>query len=57
MRPFDGSALIDSDGNVVPGFEATDCGKTGDVLFQFIITDRSDLEDSIEEIHIEIIKP
>ena len=57
MRPFDGSALIDSDGNVVPGFEATDCGKTGDVLFQFIITDQSDLEDSIEDIHIKIIEP
>ena len=55
IRPFDGSALTDSDGNVVPGFEATDCGRTGDVFFMFQTTDRSDLTDSIEDIHIEII--
>ena len=57
MRPFDGSALIDSDGNVVPGFEATDCGRTGDVFFKFQATDSSGLTDSIEDIHIEIIEP
>jgi hypothetical protein len=57
MRPFDGSALIDSDGNVLPGFEATDCGRTGDVFFKFQATDNSDLTDSIEDIHIEIIAP
>ena len=55
MRPFDGSALTDSDGNVLPGFEATDCGRTGDVFFKFQATDNSDLTDSIEDIHIEII--
>jgi hypothetical protein len=55
IRPFDGSALTDLDGNVVPGFEATDCGRTGDVFFMFQTTDRSDLTDSIEDIHIEII--
>ena len=57
MRPFDGSALIDSVGNVEPGFEATDCGRTGDVFFKFQATDNSDLTDSIEDIHIEIIEP
>ena len=57
MRPVDGSALTDLDGNVVPGFEATDCGRTGDVLFMFQVTDRSGLTDSIEDIHIEIIEP
>ena len=57
MRPFDGSALIDSDGNVLPGFEATDCGRTGDVFFKFQTTDSSGLIDSIEDIHIEIIEP
>jgi len=57
MRPFNGLALFDSDGNVVPGFEATDCGRTGDVFFKFQVTDRSGLTDSIENIHIEIIKP
>ena len=57
IRPFDGSALTDSDGNVVPGFEATDCGRTGDVFFMFQTTDRSNLTDSIENIHIEIIEP
>ena len=57
MRPVDGSALTDSDGNVVPGFEATDCGKTGDVFFMFQVTDRSGLTDVIEDIHIEIIAP
>ena len=55
IRPFDGSALTDSEGNVVLGFEATDCGRTGDVFFMFQTTDRSDLTDSIEDIHIEII--
>ena len=55
MRPFDGSALTDSDGNVVPEFEASDCGRTGDVFFMFQATDRSGLTDSIEDIHIEII--
>jgi len=57
IRPFDGSALTDSEGNVVLGFEATDCGRTGDVFFMFQTTDRSNLTDSIENIHIEIIEP
>ena len=57
MRPFNGSALIDSDGNIVPGFEATDCGRTGDVFFKFQATDNSGLTDSIKDIHIEIIEP
>ena len=57
MRPFDGSALTDSDGNVVPEFEASDCGRTGDVFIMFQATDRSGLTDSIEDIHIEIIAP
>ena len=57
MRPFDGSALTDSDGNVVPEFDASDCGRTGDVFFMFQATDRSGLTDVIEDIHIEIIKP
>ncbi|SVA09589.1 uncharacterized protein METZ01_LOCUS62443 [marine metagenome] len=57
MRPFNGSALTDLDGNIVPGFEATDCGRTGDVFFKFQATDNSDLTDSIEDIHIEIIAP
>ena len=57
MRPFDGSALTDSDANVVPGFEATDCGRTGDVFFKFQATDNSGLTDSINDIHIEIIEP
>ena len=57
MRPVDGSALTDLDGNVVTGFEATDCGRTGDVFFMFQVTDRSGLTDVIEDIHIEIIKP
>ena len=57
MRSFYGSALLDSVGNVVPGFEATDCGRTGDVLFKFQATDSSGLSDSIKDIHIEIIEP
>ena len=57
MRPVDGSAFTDLDGNVVPEFEATDCGRTGDVFFMFQATDRSGLTDVIEDIHIEIIKP
>ena len=57
MRPVDGLAFTDLDGNVVPGFEATDCGRTGDVFFMFQVTDRSGLTDVIEDIHIEIIKP
>ena len=55
MRPFNGLALRDDDENIILGIIDKDCGGTGDVFFMFQTTDRSDLTDSIEDIHIEII--
>ena len=57
MRPENGAALYDDEGNIQPGYEETGCGKTGTVSFQFIVTDQSGLTDLIEDIQIEIIKP
>ena len=57
MRPFNGLALRDDDGNIILGNIDKDCGGTGDVSFMFQVTDRSGLTDIIEDIHIEIIKP
>jgi hypothetical protein len=57
MRPFNGLALRDDDGNIILGTIDKDCGGTGDVFFMFQVTDRSGLTDVIEDIHIEIIKP
>ena len=57
MRPLNGAALFDNDGNVILGYEATDCGRTGDVFFQFQVTDRTGFTASVEDIHLEIIAP
>ena len=52
MRPLDGSALLDDDGNII--FEESDCGRTGTVLFKFIVTDKDNLSDQISDIVLEI---
>ena len=57
MRPLNGAALFDNDGNVILGYEATDCGRIGDVFFQFQVTDRTGFTASVEDIHLEIIAP
>ena len=57
MRPFNGLALRDDDGNIILGDRDKDCGGTGNVFFQFIITDQSSLDASIMDVHLEIIAP
>ena len=52
FRPLDGSAYYDESGNEV--FPATDCGKIGEILFQFTIFDKDGLSDIIEDIPLEI---
>ena len=52
MRPLDGSALYDSEGNLIYG--ATDCGRTGIVEFKFIVKDVDGLSHEVSEIIMEI---
>ena len=52
MRPLNGDALYDDDGNIV--FEASDCGRTGVVLFKFIIIDIDGLSNEVIDIPLEI---
>ena len=54
MRPLDGSALLDEDGNII--FPSSDCGRTGIVLFKFIVLDKDGLTDQIIDIPMEIIE-
>ena len=54
IRPIDGSALYDDEGNIV--FTETDCGRTGIVEFKLIVTDKDGMNDMIEGILMEIIK-
>lgn len=54
IRPIDGSALYDDEGNIV--FTETDCGRTGIVEFKLIVTDKDGMSDMIEGILMEIIK-
>ena len=52
MRPLDGSALYDSEGNLIYG--ASDCGRTGIVEFKFIVKDVDGLSHEVSEIIMEI---
>ena len=52
FRPLDGSAHIDENG--VEVFPAEECGKVGEILFQFTIFDKDGLFDIIEDIPLEI---
>lgn len=54
IRPIDGSALYDEDGNII--FNETDCGKTGIIEFKLIVIDKDGMNDMIEGILMEIIK-
>ena len=54
MRPLDGSALYDEDGNII--FNATDCGRTGIIEFKFIVIDKDGLSDELDGIIMEIIQ-
>ena len=45
MRPLNGDALYDDDGNII--FEASDCGRTGEVLFKFVVIDTDGLSDEV----------
>ena len=54
IRPIDGSALYDNEGNIV--FTETDCGRTGIVEFKLIVTDKDGMSDMIEGILMEITK-
>ncbi len=53
MRPLDGSGLLDQDGNNI--FSESDCGRTGTVLFKFIVLDEDGLIDEVIDIPMEII--
>ncbi len=52
IRPLNGSALLNEDGDVV--FPSSDCGRTGTVLFKFIVIDKDGLTDQIIDIPLEI---
>ena len=52
MRPLNGSALYDSEGNLIYG--ASDCGRTGIVEFKFIVKDVDGLSHEVSEIIMEI---
>ena len=52
MRPINGQGFYDTDGNLV--FSETDCGRTGLVLFKFIVKDEDGLTDQVIDIPIEI---
>ena len=52
MRPLDGSALLDENGNII--FPSSDCGRIGTVLFEFTVIDQDGLIDQIIDIPLEI---
>ncbi len=52
IRPLDGSALYDEDGNII--FNATDCGRTGVIEFKFIVIDKDGLSDELNGIIMEL---
>ena len=52
IRPLDGSALYDNEGNII--FNAADCGRTGIVEFKLIVVDKDGLIDEIDSILMEI---
>lgn len=54
IRPLDGSALYDNEGNII--FSAADCGRTGIVEFKLIVIDKDGLSDEIDSILMEIIQ-
>ena len=54
MRPLNGDALYDGDGNII--FDASDCGRTGVVFFKFLVIDDDGLTDQIIDIPLEIIE-
>ena len=54
IRPLDGSALYDNEGNII--FNAADCGRTGIVEFKLIVVDKDGLIDEIDSILMEIIQ-
>ena len=54
IRPLDGSALLDEDGNII--FPGSDCGRTGTVLFKFTVLDKDGLIDEIIDIPLEIVE-
>ena len=49
---INGQGFYDTDGNLV--FSETDCGRTGLVLFKFIVKDEDGLTDQVIDIPIEI---
>jgi hypothetical protein len=52
IRPLDGSALYDDDGNII--FSASDCGRTGIIEFKLVVFDKDGLSDEIDNILMEI---
>ena len=56
MRPQNGAALY-VDGEILPGYEVSDCARTGAIDFKFSVTDNSNGEDTIFPIPLVIINP
>ena len=54
MRPLNGSALYDENGEII--FGASDCGRIGTVFFKFSILDKDGLSHDIIDIPLEIIE-
>ena len=52
FRPIDGSALLDVNGNEI--FPSEECGKYGDIWFQFKIIDKNGLNDIVDNIPLAI---
>ena len=52
MRPLNGDALLDEQDNII--FPASDCGRTGLVLFKFFVEDKDGLSDEIIDLELEI---
>ena len=53
FRPIDGSALLDENEDII--FPESECGKIGEIYFQFTMIDMSGLQDIIEDIPLEIM--
>ena len=54
MRPLDGSGYYNDDDTLI--FSESDCGRTGTVLFKFIVLDKDGLMDEEFDIVLEIIQ-
>ena len=54
MRPLNGSALYDENGEII--FDASDCGRIGTVFFKFLVLDKDGLSHNIIDIPLEIIE-